>query len=149
MRKRHLFVAGVCLLSLPWLVALPQAHHAFAAEFDSKKVLTLEGTVVQMEWTNPHAWLTIKVEKDGKAEQWALELGPPNLLFRNGYRKNSLLPEMKVKVVGFGSRDGSNTLNVDTVTLSDGRVLKGESMASSAADEGAKPEADKPAGDSK
>jgi hypothetical protein len=110
-------VAGCILAALWFSVPQPQAHHAFAAEFDINKVMTLEGTVVKMEWVNPHAWLTINVTNaEGKVEEWALEFGPPNLLFRKGYRRNSLLPDMKVKVTGFGSADNQRILNVDTVT---------------------------------
>ena len=130
-------IAG-CLLVALALVTRPEAHHAFAAEFDVNKVLTLEGTVVKMEWVNPHAWLTIAVTgPDGKVQEWAAEFGPPNLLFRKGFRRDSLLPDMKVKVVGFGSSDNQPILNVDTVTLPDGRTLKGESNAMP--EEGQKP----------
>ncbi len=130
--KATLFV-GVCVLGLLWAVTRPQAHHAFAAEFEVSEVVTLkEATIVQMEWVNPHAWLTVDVTRDGKVERWSLEFGPPNLLFRKGYRKNSLLPDMQVSVVGFASKDGQKILNVDTVTLPDGRVLKGESNAATA-----------------
>ena len=125
--KLIILIAG-CVLGILWFVAQPQAHHAFAAEFDIKKVLTLAGKVVKMEWVNPHSWLTIEVTTpDGKVEQWAAEFGPPNLLFRKGYRRSSLLPDMIVKVVGFGAADDQKILNVDTVTLPDGRTLKGES----------------------
>ncbi len=130
-------IAGCVLVAL-CLVSRPTAHHAFAAEFDVNKVLTFEGTVVKMEWVNPHAWLTIAVPTpDGKVEEWACEFGPPNLLFRKGFRRDSLLPDMKVKVVGFGSSDNQRILNVDTVTLPDGRTLKGESNAMP--EEGQKP----------
>ena len=142
--KATVFV-GVCILGLLWVVARPQAHHAFAAEFEASNVVTLKDvTVVQMEWVNPHAWLTIDVTRDGKVERWGLEFGPPNLLFRKGYRKNSLLPGMQVSVVGFAAKDGQKMLNVDTVTLPDGRVLKGESNAATASPEPAQAESPAP-----
>ena len=141
---KTILAIGVCALGLFYFAARPEAHHAFAAEFDVNKVMQLEGTVVKMEWVNPHAWLTISVvNKEGKAEEWALEFGPPNLLFRKGYRRNTFLPDMKVKVVGFGSADGQRVVNVDTVTLPDGRALKGESNTAEAAGGGAA--AEKPA----
>ena len=136
---------GLCVLGLFCFMARPEAHHAFAAEFDVNKVIRLEGAVVKMEWVNPHAWLTISVvNKEGKAEEWSLEFGPPNMLFRKGYRRNTFVPDMKVKVVGFGSADGQRVLNVDTVTLPDGRALKGESTTAPAEGAGAAP-GDKPA----
>ena len=125
--KPLLIIAGCVLVTLCF-VARPEAHHAFAAEFDVKRVIKLEATVVKMEWVNPHAWLTIEApNEDGEMVQWAAEFGPPNTLFRKGYRRTSLLPDMKVTIVGFGAADGQNILNVDTVTLPDGRTLRGES----------------------
>ena len=139
---------GICALSLlTFFIARPEAHHAFAAEFDVNKVIKFEGTVVKMEWVNPHAWLTVSVvNKEGKAEEWSLEFGPPNMLFRKGYRRNTFVPDMKVTVIGFGSADGQRVLNVDTVTLPDGRTLKGESTTAPAEGPGAGgAPADKPA----
>ena len=69
------------------------AHHAFAAEFDANKPVKFEGTVTKMQWTNPHVWLHMDVKMpDGKVESWAFEAGTPNVLFRRGFTKNSLLP---------------------------------------------------------
>jgi hypothetical protein len=126
--KPILIVAG-CFLGMLWFVASPEAHHAFAAEFDVNKVIELkDAKVVKMEWVNPHAWLTVEAENaEGELEEWAAEFGPPNTLFRMGYRRSSLLPNMKITVLGFGAADGQNILNVDTVILPDGRVLRGES----------------------
>ena len=69
--------AGVLLTA----VSPMSAHHSFSAEFDAKKEVTLVGRVAKMEWVNPHAWLYIDVEKDGKTERWAVEFGSPNVLF--------------------------------------------------------------------
>jgi hypothetical protein len=125
--KPLLIVVG-CVLGMLWFVASPEAHHAFAAEFDVNRVIKLEATVVKMEWVNPHAWLTVEAPNaDGEMEQWAAEFGPPNTLFRKGYRRSSLLPDMKITLVGFGAADGQNILNVDTLMLPDGRMLRGES----------------------
>ncbi len=126
--KPTLIIAG-CFLGMLWFVPSPEAHHAFAAEFDVNKVIELkDAKVIKMEWVNPHAWLTLEAQNaDGEMEQWAAEFGPPNTLFRKGYRRSSLLPDMKITVLGFGAADGQNILNVDTVVLPDGRTLRGES----------------------
>ena len=122
MKKKRIVTLGVFCVSLLMAVTRPEAHHAFGAEFDATNKVTLVGTVVMMEWVNPHAWLTIDVPtEDGEVERWALEFGPPNDLFRRGWRKSSLLPGMKVTATGFRARDGRTVANADEVTLPDGR----------------------------
>lgn len=121
--KRIILPAGL-VLALAVTAARIDAHHAFAAEFDAEKKVTLVGTVVQMEWVNPHAWLTIDVpDKDGKSDRWSLEFGPPNQLFRRGWRKTSLMPGMKVTATGYLAKDGRKVANADQVTLPDGKVF--------------------------
>ena len=118
-------VLSACLaLALAATTVRIQAHHAFAAEFDAEKKVTLVGTVVLMEWVNPHAWLTIDVpDAAGKADRWQLEFGPPNALFRRGWRKSSLAPGMKVTASAFLAKDGRKVANADKVTLPDGKVF--------------------------
>ena len=102
------------------------AHHAFAAEFDATKQVKLVGTVVQMEWVNPHAWLTIDVREaddPNQIGQWGLEFGPPNILFRQGWRKNMLLPGMKITATGSLAKDGRKVANAARITLPDGKSL--------------------------
>ena len=118
-------VLSACLaLALAATAVRIQAHHAFAAEFDAEKKVTLVGTVVVMEWVNPHAWLTIDVpDAAGKADRWQLEFGPPNALFRRGWRKSSLMPGMKVTASAFLAKDGRKVANAEKVTLPDGKVF--------------------------
>jgi hypothetical protein len=100
------------------------AHHAFAAEFDANKPVEFTGTVVRMEWTNPHVWLHLDVKKpDGKIERWAFEAGTPNVLFRRGFTKESLLPGIQVKVDGYQAKDGTKRANGRDLTFADGRKL--------------------------
>ena len=67
------------------------AHHSFSAEYDSNKPLKLTGKVVEMKWSNPHAWIYIDVAgKDGKVVKWAWETGGANALYRRGWRKEDL-----------------------------------------------------------
>ena len=84
------------------------AHHSFSAEFDASKPVTLEGKVVEMEWVNPHSWLTIDVTKeDGKVERWHIEGGSPSVLLRLGWNRDSLPAGTKIKVIAYQAKDGS------------------------------------------
>ncbi len=68
------------------------AHHSFGAEFDSTKPIKLQGVVTRLEWTNPHVylWVDSKDAKTGKVTQWGFEMGPPHMLQKAGWKKNSL-----------------------------------------------------------
>ena len=100
------------------------AHHAFAAEFDADAPIELTGTVVRMEWVNPHTWIHIDVARpDGPAERWMIEGGPPTSLLRRGFTRRSLLAGTEVFVEGFRAKDGSNKANGRDVTFADGSKL--------------------------
>src|SRR5215470_19793789 len=100
------------------------AHHAFAAEFDANKPVKFEATVTKMEWTNPHVWIHVDVKApNGAVEKWAFEAGTPNVLFRRGFTKNSLLPGTKIVLDGYRAKDGSRRANGRDVTFQDGKKL--------------------------
>ena len=124
--KRLMIGAGL-------LVAIVQpasAHHAFAAEFDSNKPVTITGSVTKLEWMNPHIWVYLDVKDDrGTVEHWQCEGGAPNTLTRNGWSKDSLKYGDQVTVEGYLSKDGTKTVNARSVKLQDGRsVLAGSSV---------------------
>jgi hypothetical protein len=101
-----------------------RAHHAFASEFDAKKPVKFTATVTKMEWINPHAWMHVAVKKpDGTTENWMIEAGSPNSLFRRGIDKNTVRVGMEVVVDGYQARDGSRRANGRDVTLPEGRKL--------------------------
>src|SRR3954463_2293112 len=115
---------ATAVLFLALAVRPALAHHAFAAEFDANKPVKLQGTVTKMEWINPHAWIHIDVKKpDGKVEQWMIEGGTPNTLFRRGFSKTSLMPGTVIVVDGYQSKDGSQKANGRDLTFPDGRKL--------------------------
>ena len=117
------FGAGLGLLAA--LAGAPaQAHHAFAAEFDASAPIELSGTVVRMEWVNPHTWIHIDVtDEDGSQARWMIEGGPPSALLRRGFTKRDLLAGTEVSVEGFRSKDGTNKANGRDVTFIDGSKL--------------------------
>jgi hypothetical protein len=100
------------------------AHHAFAAEFDATKPIKLRGTVVKMEWINPHTWIHLDVKTpNGKVERWMIEGGPPNALYRRGFTQKSLPNGSEILVEGFRAKDGSLKGNGRDLTFADGRRL--------------------------
>ena len=116
-----LWIAVGGALLAAWPLA---AHHSFAAEYDGSKPVTLKGKVTQVEWINPHSWIHIDVTgDDGKAVNWACETAPPNILYRQGWRRDSLKPGDAVIIEGFLAKDGSHTMTARTVETPDGRRL--------------------------
>ena len=123
---------AACALGLAALIAsVPlYAHHAFAAEYDRDKPITLTGAMTKLEWTNPHARIYIDVKDDkGAVTNWDFELGPPNGLMRRGWNRNSLQAGHVVTIAGFLSKTNPRGANARTVKLADGReVFAGSSF---------------------
>jgi hypothetical protein len=108
------------------------AHHSFSAEFDIGRPVELTGTVTEIEWTNPHAWIHIETKgDDGSTEQWAVELLGINTLARSGLTPRTVKAGDVLTVTGFGARNGSNAANASSVT----RTETGETLWTSARDQ--------------
>jgi hypothetical protein len=115
--------AGLVMMML-MTVAPVRAHHAFSAEFDVKKPLTLKGTLVKWEMINPHSWFHIEVkDPNGEVVEWMIEGGSPNSLIRQGVTKASLQIGMELVIEGYQAKDASKTAVGRNFVLPDGKRL--------------------------
>jgi Family of unknown function (DUF6152) len=122
--KTTLGFALAVTVGLVLAVAPMLGHHSFAAEFDGSKPMDLVGTVTKVDWVNPHSWIYIDVKSDdGTVANWGLETGPPNVLYRGGWRRDTVKPGDSITVHGFVAKDGSHTLAARQITTPDGRRL--------------------------
>jgi hypothetical protein len=100
------------------------AHHSFAAEFLGDQTRTIEGTVTEVWFKNPHVRYYIEVtNEDGDQESWDVRTGSPTLLVRRGWTQDTIREGDKIKVTGFLGRDGRKLLSVINIVLPDGTVL--------------------------
>jgi hypothetical protein len=117
-------VAGIIIALVALAGVQTLAHHSFSAEYDANKPIKLTGKVIEMKWSNPHAWIYVEVKgKDGKPVKWACETGGANALFRRGWRKEDMVAGTQLVVDGYQARNGSTTANATSITFTDGRKL--------------------------
>src|SRR5215472_14666203 len=107
-----ILVAGALLTA-----ATASAHHSFAAEYDSAKKVTIKGIVTKVDWMNPHVYFYMDVkDESGNINNWALEMGPPQLLQRAGWTRSMLKIGDEVIVEGTLAKDGARQANARAVT---------------------------------
>ena len=126
---RTVLVAAAVAVGVLFTTTSVIAHHAFAAEFDRDKPITLVGKVTKIEWVNPHTWIHLDVTEGGKVVAWRIEGGAPNALMRRGWNRNSIKIGEQVTVDGFRAKDGSPTANGTQVKTADGRIFGAASSA--------------------
>jgi len=106
------------------LVTRPAAAHHSGAMFDDARVLELKGTIKEMQWKNPHVWIQVVVDQDGKPTEWSLEAGSPNSLSRNGWRSNTFKAGDEVTVRLNPMKDGTAAgMFIGAKFASDGKTI--------------------------
>ena len=124
-RKQLGWVAGGVALAATALSAPSIAHHAFAAEFDSKKPVTVEGVITKARFVNPHSWVYLDVKNtDGSTTNWGFEFGTPSSLRTSGLDKNDVKPGTDIRIDGFRAKNGGPFGYSTILTLAGGRKVQ-------------------------
>ena len=121
-RLLSLLIAGMFLVALPLA-----AHHSITAEFDRSKPITFTGIVKKVDWMNPHIYTHVEVKQpNGAVIDYRVEGGPPNALFRAGWRETSLTIGETVTVSGIRAKAATSTnIGEATITKADGTTVYG------------------------
>jgi len=119
MIRRALAIAG----SVGLLAAMPAASHHSFAMFDQRQIMTLEGSVAEFQWTNPHSFIEMDVPQGGRTARWSIELNSPNNLRRQGWRRNSLSAGDRISLRMNPLRDGKRGGLFLDLTRADGTML--------------------------
>ena len=121
---RMKLVTVMTCFALLAVVPAAVAHHAFAAEFDVNKPLTLKGTFTKWDMINPHSWFHLDVKgPDGKVTEWMIEGGSPNTLIRLGVTKNTVKIGTELTIEGYQAKEGTNKAVGRNFILADGTRL--------------------------
>lgn len=128
MKNRILaFFAGFAVLLM---VSAPAFAHHGASPYDTSKLTTLKGTVSDFQFINPHVVISVDVANDqGKTETWIGEANSPNVLSRHGWDRNIIKKGDQITVIGNRGKNGSKTLRLQKVVLSNGQELDPNSLS--------------------
>jgi uncharacterized protein DUF6152 len=122
----RLFAGLVVVLSLS---VSAFAHHG-ASPYDTSKLTTLKGTVSDFQFINPHVVIAVDVtDEKGKSETWIGEANSPNVLSRHGWDRTIIKKGDQITVIGNRGKNGSKTLRLQKVVLSNGQELDPNSLA--------------------
>jgi hypothetical protein len=132
MNFKGLVIGGVMIV----LAVMPVpalAHHSYA-EFDTQKQVTIQGTVKEWQWTNPHSWMLVMAPNaQGQADQWAIELNSVSLLANQGWRPTTVVPGDKIAITFHPMKNGSRSGSFLSAKLANGKVMGGKPVKGSAA----------------
>lgn len=115
-----LLALGLLAVSIPVL-----AHHAFPAEFDVDKPVTLTGVVAKLDWINPHVYVYLGVkENNGKMTTWSLESWPTGILHKSGVSREMIKEGTPLTILAYRAKDGTNLAYIRKFTWSDGHAIE-------------------------
>jgi hypothetical protein len=123
MTRTKLFTFATLIVAGAFSVGAPLLAHHSAAMFDPSKSTEVTGTVKELQWTNPHIWIQVNVDKTGAKEEWSFEGGSPNSLSRSGWKKTSFVPGQKVTIRFNPMRDGTHAGQFVAAKFEDGTTL--------------------------
>lgn len=136
MKHANVFFRSVLAMLLLGSSVAALAHHSFSSEFDRKQPIEISGSITRVEWTNPHARIYVDATNDkGETVTWNFEMGTPNIMMRNGWRRDSLKPGDKVRVTGWRARNAPLVGNAGEVFQQDGTRLFTDSSVRNAPNE--------------
>lgn len=123
---KHRLLSFAAAISAAIVCAAPvAAHHSFAAEYDGNQPVTVTGTVAKIDWTNPHMHFYVDVkDQGGTVTQWKFEGYPPNMLVRQGWKRDVTLKiGDRVTVFGWKARFDPALGAARDVTFANGEKL--------------------------
>jgi hypothetical protein len=127
LRAGRLALGALGALASLGVAAPVAAHHSFAVHFVPDKTITIQGTVEEFTFRNPHGLIALAAKgADGGEQHWKIETNSPNILRRRGWTETSIKPGDRVSVEGYPARDGSSFMRVYRVIYPDGRELIGQ-----------------------
>lgn len=120
------FIVGFTILVI--ISAPVFAHHGTSA-YDTTKLTTVKGTVMDFQFNNPHVMISVETKDDkGKVEMWISEANSPNVLTRHGWNRDIIKKGDQITIIGNRPKNGAKTLRLQKVVLSDGQELDPNSL---------------------
>jgi hypothetical protein len=99
------------------------AHHGSRISYDMNRMVTVEGTVIEFDWLNPHVYFQFDVTDDkGNVVHWIAETDPPSGMTRYGWNKSFLKAGEKVTVTVWPSKTGAPRGFLAKLVKADGKV---------------------------